>query len=218
MVAGAVVVSVNSITDASLHSTAVELTGAIKYSYDRAIMLRRSERIAIDLDQGTWWMEMSASPFALSRELAEGTRGETSAESQAKLDKESGRDRHRDDDELPSEAGMARGFQVEEEELGKPRKIPSGLSVSRVWTAHQEEPFRTGTAYVHFMRGGWAEPALIELVDCEWSRVDQKCADGETPSIITLEVQPLTGRVHSKPERVDPPKAEEPDGREEGDE
>lgn len=208
--------SVNAITDASLHSTAVELTGAIKFSYDRAVMLRRSERLAIDLDQGTWWMEANESPFALSRERVGGTRGESSTETKAREDKDLGRDR--DEDGLPSEAGLARGFVAEEDELGEPRAIPKGLSVSRVWTAHQEEPFRSGTAYVHFMKGGWAEPALIELVDCEWSREDQKCADGEVPSVVTLDVQPLTGRVRSHPERIDPPKAEDPDGREEGDE
>lgn len=68
--------TLNSLTDADLRSTAVELSGAMKSSYDRAIMQRRTQRLAIDLDKGLWWFEYTESPFAISKEKATGEVGE----------------------------------------------------------------------------------------------------------------------------------------------
>ena len=209
------VVSVNAITDASLRSTSLELAGAMKFAYDRSIMMRRTERLAIDMDARKWWLEVNESPFALSRERVSGTRGEADTQ---KEDKEKKRRDEDEEDELGAEAGLGGGFAPEADDAGKVRSLPSDVYVSRIWTGHQEEPFHGGTAYVHFMKSGFAEPALIELVDCEVSAKTGECADGSQPSIVTLEVQPLTGRVRTFQERIDPPKPEVPDGREEGDE
>lgn len=68
--------AINSLTSSSLHSTAVELTGAIKTCYDRAIMQRRTERLSIDLDKGLWWIDYTEDPFAVSSERAQGKSGE----------------------------------------------------------------------------------------------------------------------------------------------
>ena len=49
-----VATSVNAITHANLRSSAIQLTGGVKYAYDRAIMEKRKQRIAMDLDQNIW--------------------------------------------------------------------------------------------------------------------------------------------------------------------
>jgi prepilin-type N-terminal cleavage/methylation domain-containing protein len=76
MAAALAIGALNSLTNQSLHSTAVELTGAIKFCYDRAIMERRTERLSIDIDKGLWWIDYTQDMFAISSERVEGKEGD----------------------------------------------------------------------------------------------------------------------------------------------
>jgi general secretion pathway protein H len=215
LVVAASVVSLNALTDADLRSTAVELTGAIKFTYDRSIMEKRTQRMAFDIGKGLWWIDYTDDPYAFDRERATGHSG---ADSPAEGDeKEKGGEKAQSLDEIfersedpadevkqAMEGGKSSAF-VADEASGPPRRLPGNVSFSKVWTGHQEEPFTEGVAYMHFFRSGWTEPAQIELTD----------GDGE---YITLKVFPLTGRVRMYKEKIDEPKVEEDDGREEGDE
>src|SRR5688572_2694703 len=126
---GMAVIGVNAITDASLRSTAIELTGAIKTCYDRAIMQKRVQRVAIDIDKGLWWIELSAAPFALSKEKLEGEEGESSDPDEDKKGKK--REFFDDDDEDDPRAevrrvieGHAKSFVPDDElEAGRPRAL-----------------------------------------------------------------------------------------------
>ncbi len=202
LVMGVAIVSVNSLTGAHLRSSAVEITGAIKYSYDRAIMEKRIQRIGFDLDKQVWWLEYTDDPYALTGQLARGDKG-------TPLDEE-------DDDEEPSifdedddvevrtalEGGRAASF-VPDSESGAPRAIPSDIQIESVWTGHQEKPFTSGVAYLHFFRGGWTEPAQIVLTD-------------GAGDYITLKVSPLTGRVRMYRKRLEDGRGETYDASEEG--
>ena len=90
--------------------------------------------------------------------------------------------------ELALEGGQSARF-VPDADLGPPRPLEGDVRFSKVWTGHQEEPFTTGVAYLHFFRGGWTEPAVIELTDGD--------------DFMTLELAPLTGRVTSTAEPLD---------------
>jgi general secretion pathway protein H len=68
--------AVNSLTSASLHSTAVELTGAVKTCYDRAIMERRIERLSIDMEKNLWWIDYTEEQFSLAAERVKGREGD----------------------------------------------------------------------------------------------------------------------------------------------
>ncbi len=205
------VVSVNALSDRNLRTGAMQLAGAIKYSYDRSIMQNRIQRIAMNIDTGEWWLEYTEGEFAVRRERAEGTKG-------AMLDEEGNivyageedvRDELRLDDEMDGElrraleGGLGARFQREEGEK-EPNELPGSVKFSRVWTGHQEEPFEEGIAFIHFFDGGWTEPALIELKDGD-------------DDFVTLKVAPLTGRVRTKHERMEAPRVEDYDGFEEGD-
>jgi general secretion pathway protein H len=197
------VMGINAITDANLRSTAVELTGAVKSCYDRAIMQKRVERLAIDIDKGAWWFEMSDEPFALSKDKLEGEKGEAAPGSE-----EDTSEKHRsfleDEDDPKAEVrrvleGHAKSFVPDAEiDGGKPRVLPNGVHFNKVWTSHQEEAFTSGLAYVHFFKSGHGEQALIELID-------------EDEDLITLEVQPLTGRVRSHHKEVEIPELHDDD-------
>lgn len=207
--------TLNSLTDADLRSTAVELSGAMKSSYDRAIMQRRTQRLAIDLDKGLWWFEYTESPFAISKEKTTGEVGEKTGgeeDEDVDVDRTTGKRRKRGklaekktDVEKIIEGTAAR-FQPDVDLAKKPAALPTKVKVSRVWSEHQEDAFTSGTAYIHFWKSGQAEAAIVELMD-----------EGE--DIISLELQPLTGRVRSIHKRVPLPEArEDNDGRAEGDE
>lgn len=203
MVTAVGVISINALTHASLKSTAIELAGAIKYNYDRSIMEKRVQRIGMDLDQNVWWVEYTDDPYSLASERLRGTEG-------AKRDEE-----EEDDDDFDSffgeadsevkaalEGGRAASF-VPDPDSGEPRPLPGDVRFSRVHTGHQEEPFESGIAYLHFFRGGWTEPAQIEITDGE--------------DHITLKVAPLTGRVRTYHKQLEEMELNEWTGREEGD-
>jgi len=204
------VVAINSLTDAALRSAAVELAGAIKYSYDRAIMQHRVQRIGMDLDTGEWWLEYTETPFSLSEQRLEGEAGFQRDEDgkivrsdDEDLELELGIDRDTDPEVREAlEGGRGASFMQEDDE---PRKLPRGVTFSRVWTGHQEEPFTKGIAFLHFFTSGFSEPALIELMDAD-------------EDVVVLEVSPLTGRVRTKQQRFDAPEVKEYDGYDEGDE
>jgi general secretion pathway protein H len=209
MATGIAIGAVNAITDASLKSTSIELIGAMKFSYDRAIMERRTQRLSIDMDKGLWWIDYTTDPFALSSERDRGPEGGKS-EDKKRAEKEERSSFFSDEDdaakkevEAALEGGKAASFSADEE-LGTPRSLPGDVRFSKVWTGHQEEAFTSGTAHIHFFSGGWTEPAQIELTDGD--------------AFITLKLYPLTGRVRTYDKELEVPKPEDDDGREEGDE
>src|SRR5687768_8886219 len=73
-------VSLNALTDADLKSSAVELTGAIKFSYDRSIMEKRTQRMGFDMSKGLWWIDYTDDEYALDRERMRGKSGADSPE------------------------------------------------------------------------------------------------------------------------------------------
>jgi prepilin-type N-terminal cleavage/methylation domain-containing protein len=225
----AVISSINNITSASLHTSALRIAGAIKLNYDRAIMQHRTQRLAMDIDKGVIWVEYTESPFALSRERDLGKAGLTKEElaDQAQLGAAgaagsahgrspsgpgpggsglaAGLTGDKQKDAFILEAGRAASFTADADiDLGKPAPLPKSIHFGKVWTGHQEEPFTSGIAFLHFFPTGFTEPAIIELVD-------------ESEEIVSIKVEPLTGRVRTYDHRVEPPKVEADDGRKEGD-
>jgi prepilin-type N-terminal cleavage/methylation domain-containing protein len=207
LAAGIAVGAINSLTNAALRSTAIELTGAIKFSYDRAIMERRTQRLSLDLDKGQWWIDFTQEPFSIAAEKERGREGGRPEEDEQDP-RRRGRSSLFDDDEEKKEikrvleGGKAASF-TPDEEAGGLRPLPSDVEITKVWTGHQIEAFTSGIAHVHFFSGGWTEPALIELTDGD--------------EIVTLEIYPLTGRVRTHPRAIEVPGNEDVDGRDEGD-
>lgn len=205
------VAAVNSLTNASLHSTAIDLTGAIKFCYDRAIMERRTERLSIDMDKGLWWIDFTDEPFSLSRERLSGREGDKvdPTDEEGEEDRPSTRrsifQRASEDEEVNAalEGGQAIRF-APDSEVSAPKAISPDVRISKVWTGHQEEAFTSGVAHIHFFSGGWTEPAQIELTDGD--------------EFVTLKIYPLTGRVRTYDREIETQKPDRDDGREEGDE
>ncbi len=206
------IISINALTHASLKSTAIELTGAIKFSYDRAIMEKRIQRIGMDIDKGVWWLEYTEDPYALSKTRSEGEEGHQRQERDAEEPSRSIFD-HEDSSEVrhAMEGGKAIHF-VPDEGSGAPKPLPSGIRFSKIWTGQREVPATSGTEYLHFFRMGWTEAAQIEITDGD------PLHPSERDEYVTLKVFPLTGRVRTYQKRLEDPEVEEHDGQEEGDE
>lgn len=187
------VAGVNALTDANLRSASVEITGAIKYNYDRAIMEKRNQRLVFDIDQNLWWAEFSTDAYALDGELQEEAPKSTDEDDRKREAEADEDDPFFDSDEDPEvtralEGGNAVRFQPDTDQ-GPPRPLPSDIHFSRILTGHQAKAFTRGVAYLHFFRAGWTEPARIELTDGDEYR--------------TLVVMPLTGRTRSYAERFE---------------
>lgn len=197
MVTATAVAGMNSLTHAHLRSTAVKIAGAVKMSYDRAVMERRTQRLVLDMDKNTVLLEFTESPFALARERAKGSKGVTPddpASADASRDRSS---KKKSDSPLGGfdlEAGEGAKFVPDDDsDLGRPFALPSGIRLTRVWTGSAEEAFTSGQAYLNFFSGGYTEPAIIELSD-------------ENDEVVTLKVLPLTGRVRSYDKKLETPK------------
>jgi hypothetical protein len=81
---------------------------------------------------------------------------------------------------------------VQDDVIGT-QKLEGGAAFDGVTVAGQSDPQTSGKAYIHFFPNGWAEPAVIHTTDGEGT-------------FFTLTVSPLTGKVESKPGKVDPPR------------
>ena len=89
---------------------------------------------------------------------------------------------------MPTPRYKAPRFTAPEGRLGKRIRLESGVTLSRVETAHREGPAEEGRAYLYFFPGGVTELAVIQLQD----------TGGYVNSV---EVHPLTGRcnIHDVP-------------------
>ena len=220
MVAYGVSSGVGALTAADLRSSAIELTGAIKMNYDRAVMLRRTQRMVMNIDTGTWWIDYTEDKFALSAERSSGDKGDNPDGDEDEDDEFDSIFDEDDDQQVRAamEGGKAITFSKDDELVaGKPITLPRGVCFSRVWTGHQEDPFTSGLAYLHFFPGGWTEPAYIELVDRDCSDKESDGEDASKDDYITLEVLPLTGRARTRHKKMKTPEVDEWDSREQGD-
>lgn len=206
MLVGVTMVSVQSLTHSALRNGALELAGAIKYNYDRAIMEKRIQRIGMDLDRNLWWIEYTEDPFTLSSERLRGNEGQKRDEDGKVIDEEDDSSFFDDDVDkdvkLALEGGKSSRF-VPDPDAGEPHPLSGDIRFGKVQTGHQEEAFTSGVAYLHFFRGGFTEPAEIEITDGD--------------EVITIKVLPLTGRVRTYNREIKELELEEYEGREEGD-
>ncbi len=198
-------VSVNALTDAELRSTSVALAGAIKSNYDRAIMEKRIQRIAFDLDRGVWWVEFTEEAYALGKHLEE---ADKRGEGLEQLVDEDDEDQYYFDDETDPEVkaallgGKVSKFQPDPF-YGKPVQLDPNLHFDRVWTGMREDAFTSGVVYIHFFPGGYTEPLQMELAEGD------KKARPREKEYITIKVRPLTGRVRTYQKRMPAPEHQE---------
>jgi general secretion pathway protein H len=212
MVAG-VVKGFRSLRKADLRESATNLSGAMRYLFDRASVTGKIHRIVIDMETRMYWAEVSDDRFYIPRE-----------ETQEQLREREGKEAEEDEDEAKkqeraakeAESGKGSGanssFDLSKLEVAdfrpkrarfasfkdlalKPVKLKKQVKVRSVYTPRVTDPLTAGRAYVYFFPLGQTEPAIITLSDVE-----------SDDTIYSLVIHPITGRVRIYNQEVLPPR------------
>jgi len=215
VLAGLAIRGLRSLRKADLREASAQMSGAMRYLFDRASTTGKIHRIVIDMETGTYWAEVSDDRFYIPRE-------ETVEQLQAREDKEATedeeaaqkRERAAREAESGKSAGANSSFDLSKLEVAdfrpkrarfasfkdlalKPVKLKKA-KVRSVYTPRVTEPLTSGRAYVYFFPLGQTEPAIITLSD----------PDSED-TVYSLVVHPITGRVRIYNQEVQPPRGRE---------
>lgn len=177
-----------------LRSAATMITSAVKVAYTRATSTSRSLRLVMDLDHQSIWLEESTVPMLVQSKDKTGTGGAdavTAAEKEAV---------HEGEDLLKGPPIPRPSFTpIKTYGFGDSKEGAGGKSLGRqvsfraVQVAHDDAQRTKGRDYLYFWPGGMTERAAIQV----------HVGEGESETILTLIVSPLTGRVTVKAGAVD---------------
>ncbi len=191
LVLGAMVFGSGSLSSAKLKKTTSGLTGMIRVAYTRATATSRSERIVMDLDNSTMWLEESDAPMLVQTKDLSGAAG-ASAQTKAEQDAYAAGQAAIKGPNIPRPSFRpvtTMGVGSSDGQPKGPQHLPEPITFRQVQTAHDDEPKIAGRAYLYFWPGGLTERASIEL------RIAKSINDADTQ---TLMVSPLTGKVTVK--------------------
>jgi general secretion pathway protein H len=207
-------VGIRRLRQSDLRTASAKLAGALRFTYDRSVTTGKYYRMVIDLDEKTYWPEISDDRFYMVRGRGKLPQPEDEiidpnappGATPAAVAKTSGSG-------LGSVLGMLGGgsagapgtvaarvglgkarFAPDAAAAGKQRSAPlKGVTITAVWTPRLDEPATQGRAYLYFYPEGMTERAIIHLADT---------SDGA----FSLVVHPLTGRVQIVGGKVDLPR------------
>ncbi len=188
-----VVPSVANIIGTNLRSTAAEVAGAIRFTYDLAARKNVPFRLVFDLDEQAYWVESASEKYLLDKEKT--------GVSDGRLDTEAEKEKER-----PRSRRFVDRSYIEGGEMWQPKSKPSfssfaGLYTKKkslptdivfqdVWVAHQDDRVTAGQAYLYCFPTGMTERAVVHIGDA-------------AEDTYTLVVQALTGVVEVFPEYIE---------------
>jgi len=195
-------VSMQQLFDLQQQSAVKELAQTYTWLIDEAALRNCSFRIAYNLDQGTWKVEVgdpNTLVFATPEE-----REEYEEEVADQMTKFTQREIEEGAaDELESEQGRFEG--LSDPSFNTDQKLPGGTRFAYVYTPQYgrdgvepndempDDPEEQAIAYTYVFSDGSAEHIVVRVVD------EDDPEDG-----YTLEVEPLSGRVHLSTDLIDP--------------
>jgi general secretion pathway protein H len=187
---GVAIAGSSQLPSARLRRSATMISSAIKVAYTRATATSRDLRLVMDLDKEKIWLEESDAPMLAQAKDKSATGGAdpmTTAE-QAAIDEQK---RIMAGPPIPKPRFHpieVYGFgDVEGGKGGKP--LQRGITFRSVQTTHDDQPRKTGRAYMYFWPGGRTERVSIQV------EIGDEQDDDRT---LTLLVSPLTGKVSIK--------------------
>lgn len=181
---GVVVSSFGNLKSTELRTQTNKLAAAVRHTYNRAVANGLYMRLVVDISGDSYWVEASETPvFLRDKKLVEGAIDEEKQKRQEEAEK-------RIEDGLPP-APQRERFQADP--VIEKIAMEKGIKIVGVYTTSMEEPFESGTAYVHFFPNGFVEPALLYT------------GDGEDTTY-TLTISPMTGKVTRSIGKLDPDK------------
>lgn len=173
----------NAATDSDLNSVAVRISGASRACFGEAAIKNVTLRLAYDLDAQAYWVEAFPGTFQLiaeERDLDE-VRDEEAEKAEEDKRKKELEDRYAAEEDMEASTLVA-SFVPVQVGFVEPQQVPRRLKIKGVRTPQFRQVVTTGKVYTHFFPNGWAERTLVYLED-------------KGGSVLTLETQPITGRV-----------------------
>ena len=184
-----VIPSVVNIIGASLRSTAGEVAGAIRFTYDLAARKNVPFRLVFDLDEQAYWVESASEKYLLDKEKTAVSEGRVE-ESDKKEHQRRFIDRsYIEGGEMWQPKGKP-AFSAFAGRYTKKKPLPDDIFFQDVWVAHQEDRVTAGQAYLYCFPTGMTERAVIHISD-------------DAEDAFTLVVEALTGVVKVYPEYVE---------------
>jgi general secretion pathway protein H len=189
LVTGVAIAGSNQLPSSRLRRSGTLIASAIKTAYVRATSTSRDLRLVMDIEQQRVWIEESEAPMLVRPKdpsAAGGAEAVTEAEKQA----------HEEGDRVmkgppipkPSFKKIVTSGVGDDDKQGT-KALQRGITFRSVQTTHDDEPRKSGRAYLYFWPGGLTERAAIQV------RIGDSDEDYQT---LTLLVAPLTGRVTIK--------------------
>jgi len=174
--------TVSSLSAGNLKDSALNLSTALRYTYNQAGMNNTQYRIVLDLDQNTYHSEIVRAAYfessTPSEEDAEFLTEEARELERKKREQESLFDK---DEDNPFGVNRKVSYERVQDGLVKTKPLKEGVRIARVYTAGGDI-IDSGLAAINYFPMGWQDPVVVHLED----------SSGAVFSLIT---EPLTGRV-----------------------
>jgi general secretion pathway protein H len=211
LVAGLGVSGVRRLAMSDLRNSSAQMSGAIRYLFDRASTTGKVHRLVIDMNDGKYWAEVSDDKFYVPHEAESETELRRREEKEVEEDEEKRRkeEERARDDQARGTSTASSSFDLSKLEIGdfKPRRARfaafSSLAlkpvsvkkakIRSVYTPRVTDALTTGRAYIYFFPLGQTEPAIVTL------------SDPKESAFYSLVVHPITGRVRIYNEEIRPP-------------
>ena len=139
--------SITSFFKVSLNSATRDLASVIKEGYNAAVITGKVYRVAYDLKENTFWVEVGPVDALLQTKESK--------------EKEEARKKFRRPDDKKEKSE----FQMDKLITRKKHPLPRGVVFEDIMTQLGDEPITSGIAYSHFFPHGMSEQTIIHLQD-----------------------------------------------------
>jgi general secretion pathway protein H len=173
--------SLESVTGVRMRSAAGQMSGLIRGLYDQSALSGQTCRLAIDLDQRSYWPECAKGAVRLSTSKEESRDGQRYVDELAQQRAQERLTSLQRDNPLQAQLEAKTPFARYENLDMKRTTLPDGVTFDSVWTEHQSQKYVAGSAFLYFFPSGATERAVVAL----------KHRD----EIVSLRVNALSGRV-----------------------
>lgn len=183
---------VNSLSRSKLKGQAMRMSGMIKYAYAQAAIRQRYYRLVINMESNEYWVEVAPNDRPGSPPTIPEVRY-IGAPEQVDLPRRERTIGYEEGDAEGSVFGLQRPKyqQITDDPTIKRKSLTDGIRVVRVFTSQNEEGVEGGTVGITFFPNGFVEPTIIVL-------------GAEDSGYMSLELEPLTGRVNVLSGQQDP--------------
>ncbi len=189
LVTGVAIAGSMQLPSARLRSAATLIASAIKVAYTRATATSRSQRLVMDLDSQTIWIEESTVPMLVQSKDKTGTAGADPVTTSEKEAVHEGEQVLKGPPIPRPRFTPVKGYGFGDAQEGKSAKsLGRQVFFRGVQVAHDDAQRAKGRDYLYFWPGGMTERAAIQL----------RIGEGDDETVLTLVVSPLTGRVTVK--------------------